>query len=101
MWLDFPGVLEVGIGLKLDALSRVMMVLVTTIASLVFVYSLGYMAREEGYWRYFAGLCLFLFSMLGIVMADNLVMMFIFWELGFRVPAGDFVFLACDRDRQF
>jgi NADH-quinone oxidoreductase subunit L len=81
MWLDFPGVFEVGIGLKLDALSRVMMVLVTSIASLVFVYSLGYMAREEGYWRYFAGLCLFLFSMLGIVMADNLVMMFIFWEL--------------------
>ena len=39
------------------------------------------MAHEEGYWRYFAGLALFLFSMLGIVLANNFVMMFIFWEL--------------------
>ena len=49
--------------------------------SLVFIYSIGYMAHEEGYWRYFAGLALFLFSMLGIVLANNFVMMFIFWEL--------------------
>lgn len=80
-WLDFPGLFEVGIGLKLDALSGVMLVVVTTVASLVFIYSLGYMAREEGWWRYFAGLSLFLFSMLGIVLSDNFVMMFIFWEL--------------------
>lgn len=81
VWLQVPGALEVGMGLKLDALSRSMLVLVTTIASLVFIYSLGYMAREEGWWRYFAGLALFLFSMLGIILADNFVMMFIFWEL--------------------
>lgn len=81
MWLDFPGVFEVAMGLKVDALSQMMLVLVSTIATLVFIYSLGYMAKEEGYWRYFAGLALFLFSMLGIVLADNLVMMFIFWEL--------------------
>jgi NADH-quinone oxidoreductase subunit L len=80
-WLHFPGVLEVAIGLKIDALSKMMLVLVTSIATLVFTYSLGYMAKEEGYWRYFAGLALFLCSMLGIVLADNLVMMFIFWEL--------------------
>ncbi len=80
-WLDFPGLFEVGIGLKLDALSGVMLVIVTSVATLVFIYSLGYMAREEGWWRYFAGLSLFLFSMLGIVLADNFVMMFIFWEL--------------------
>jgi NADH-quinone oxidoreductase subunit L len=80
-WLNFEGVLEVAIGLKLDALSGAMLVIVTSVATLVFVYSLGYMAKEEGYWRYFAGLSLFLFSMLGIVLADNFVMMFIFWEL--------------------
>ena len=81
VWMDFPGTLTVAIGLKLDPLSTMMLVVVTTIASLVFIYSLGYMAKEEGYWRYFAGLSLFLFSMLGIVLADNFVMMFIFWEL--------------------
>jgi len=80
-WIKFDGVLEIAIGLKLDALSTAMAVIVTSIATLVFIYSLGYMAKEEGYWRYFAGLALFLFSMLGIVFADNFVMMFIFWEL--------------------
>ncbi|MGH8047869.1 MAG: proton-conducting transporter membrane subunit, partial [Chthoniobacterales bacterium] len=71
----------VPIGLSIDELSRPMLVIVTTIASLVFIYSVGYMDHEEGYCRYFAGLALFLFSMLGIVLADNFVMMFIFWEL--------------------
>ena len=80
-WLNFEGVLEVAIGLKLDGLSGAMLLVVTSVATLVFIYSLGYMAKEEGYWRYFAGLSLFLFSMLGIVLADNFVMMFIFWEL--------------------
>jgi len=84
-WLDFgflPGVnFSIDIGAVLDPLSKVMLVVVTTIATLVFIYSIGYMAHEEGYARYFAGLSLFLFSMLGIVLADNFVMMFIFWEL--------------------
>lgn len=73
--------LEIPIGVTIDHLSKLMLVVVTTIASLVFTYSIGYMKTEEGYWRYFAGLALFLFSMLGIVLADNFVMMFIFWEL--------------------
>ncbi len=80
-WLEIPGVFTVDIGLTVDHLAKVMLVVVNTIAPLVFIYSLGYMAREEGYWRYFAGLSLFLFSMLGIVLADNFVMMFMFWEL--------------------
>ena len=83
-WLDFGSTgfpLRVPFGMTVDSLSKVMLVVVTTIASLVFTYSLGYMKTEEGYWRYFAGLALFLFSMLGIVLADNFVMMFIFWEL--------------------
>lgn len=80
-WIDVPGALFVPIGLILDNLSRVMLVVVTTIASLVFIYSAGYMRGDEGIPRYYAALCLFLFSMLGIVLADNFVMMFIFWEL--------------------
>jgi NADH-quinone oxidoreductase subunit L len=80
-WLDFGEALRIPIGVTIDHLSKVMLVVVTTIATLVFTYSVGYMKTEEGYWRYFAGLSLFLFSMLGIVLADNFVMMFIFWEL--------------------
>jgi NADH-quinone oxidoreductase subunit L len=80
-WLNFPPVLQVPVGFIIDHLSRVMLVVVTTIATLVFIYSLGYMKHEEGYSRYFAGLSLFLFSMLGIVLASNFVMLFIFWEL--------------------
>jgi len=80
-WMDFGEALRIPIGVTIDHLSKVMLVVVTTIATLVFTYSVGYMKTEEGYWRYFAGLSLFLFSMLGIVLADNFVMMFIFWEL--------------------
>jgi NADH-quinone oxidoreductase subunit L len=69
------------IGLVIDPLSQLMLLIVTNIATLVFIYSLGYMATEEGYARFFGALCLFLFSMLGIVLADNFLMMFIFWEL--------------------
>lgn len=65
----------------LDPLSKMMIVLVTSTATLVFIYSIGYMENEEGYARYFAGLSLFLFSMLGIVLSNNFVMMFLFWEL--------------------
>ena len=81
LWINIPDVLTVPLGMTIDPLSRTMLVVVTTIASLVFIYSIGYMAGEEGYWRYFGGLALFLFSMLGIVLANNFVMMFIFWEL--------------------
>jgi NADH-quinone oxidoreductase subunit L len=80
-WINIPNVLTIPIGMTVDPLSRTMLVVVNTIAPLVFIYSIGYMAGEEGYWRYFAGLALFLFSMLGIVLANNFVMMFIFWEL--------------------
>lgn len=82
-WIALPGVdgFRAPIGLTIDKLSQVMLVVVNTIAPLVFIYSIGYMEKEEGYWRYFAGLSLFLFSMLGIVLADNFVMIFIFWEL--------------------
>ncbi len=80
-WLSFGPDLTIPISFTLDHLAKVMLLVVCTISPLVFIYSLGYMRDEEGYSRFFAGLSLFLFSMLGIVLADNFVMMFIFWEL--------------------
>ncbi len=58
-----------------------MLVLVTGVGALIHIYSLGYMRDDAGKARYFASLSLFMFSMLGIVLANNFVMMFIFWEL--------------------
>ena len=80
-WLSIGPDFNIPISVTIDKLSKVMLLVVTSIASLVFVYSIGYMREEEGYSRFFAGLSLFLFSMLGIVLASNFVMMFIFWEL--------------------
>jgi NADH-quinone oxidoreductase subunit L len=80
-WVDFGHSFSIPFDLALDPLSRTMLVVVTTISPIVFIYSIGYMREEVGFWRFFAGLALFLFSMLGIVLANNLVMMFIFWEL--------------------
>ena len=58
-----------------------MILVVTLIGFLVHLFSLGYMKEDAGKARYFSGLSLFMFSMTGIVFADNLAMMFIFWEL--------------------
>lgn len=80
-WLSLGPDFTLSISMTIDHLSKVMLLIVTSISVLVFTYSLGYMRAEEGYSRFFAGLSLFLFSMLGIVLADNFVMMFIFWEL--------------------
>jgi NADH-quinone oxidoreductase subunit L len=79
-WL-WVGDLAVDIGLRLDRLSLVMALVVTGVGSLIHIYSAGYMRGDRGYARYFACLSLFTFSMLGIVLSDNFVMMFIFWEL--------------------
>ncbi|WP_018969135.1 NADH-quinone oxidoreductase subunit L [Rubritalea marina] len=75
------GDFNVNIGIQLDQLSKGMMVVVTGIGLLVHVFSLGYMKDDESKARYFGNLSLFMFSMTGIVLADNFVMMFIFWEL--------------------
>ena len=74
-------VLSIDIGLKLDGLSKLMLCVVTGVGSLIHIFSLGYMKEDRDFSRYFAFLSLFIFSMLGIVLADNFVMMFIFWEL--------------------
>ncbi|MDQ3621304.1 MAG: NADH-quinone oxidoreductase subunit L [Verrucomicrobiota bacterium] len=80
-WLDFGEALRVPMGLLIDDLSKVMLLIVTGIGALIHIYSLVYMGRDEGKARYFGNLSLFMFSMLGIVLANNFGMMFIFWEL--------------------
>lgn len=80
-WINLGEHLSLTIGFQLDALSRGMMLIVTSIGFLVHLFSLGYMKDDEGKARYFASLSLFMFSMTGIVLADNFAMMFIFWEL--------------------
>src|SRR5437763_2979770 len=80
-WIDLPGMLRVPIGFTLDHLSKTMLVLVTGVGGLIHIYSLGYMRDDAGKSRYFAALSFFMFSMLGIVLANNFVMLFIFWEL--------------------
>jgi len=79
-WLTI-GNLSVDFGLKLDALSMMMLFVVTGVGGLIHIYSYGYMHEDESMARFFAKLSLFTFSMLGIVLANNFLMMFIFWEL--------------------
>ncbi len=79
-WLS-AGPFEVQFGLRFDPLSLLMMLVVTGVAALIHIYSWGYMHEDPGFSRFFAFLSLFTFSMLGIVLANNFVQLFIFWEL--------------------
>ncbi len=72
--------LEVSWGLRIDTLTAVMLVVVTTVSSLVHLYSIGYMQEDEHRERFFAYLSLFTFAMLALVTADNLLQMFFGWE---------------------
>src|SRR5213592_763621 len=81
VWLDITPIFRVPFGLTLDQLSRTMAVLVSGVGALIHIYSLGYMRNDEGKSRYFGALSLFMFAMLGIVVANNFVMLFMFWEL--------------------
>ena len=74
------GDLNVSWELRVDALTAVMLVVVTTVSSLVHLYSWGYMAEDPGQPRFFAYLSLFSFAMLMLVTANNLVQMFFGWE---------------------
>ncbi len=68
-------------GIYLDNLTVLLLVLVTFISLLVQIFSVTYLHADEHYNRYFAFLSLFTFSMLGLVLADNLLIIFVFWEL--------------------
>ncbi len=79
-WVDLPG-LALEFGFLLNRPAILMAWVVTGVGFLIFLYSVGYMAEEPGFPRYFAYLSLFAFSMLGIVLANNFVTLFMFWEL--------------------
>jgi NADH-quinone oxidoreductase subunit L len=64
----------------LDQLTMVWLLVVTGVGFLIHIYSAGYMAHEEGYWRFFAYLNLFMFFMLTLVLAENFLLMFVGWE---------------------
>ncbi|HSH00242.1 MAG TPA: proton-conducting transporter membrane subunit, partial [candidate division Zixibacteria bacterium] len=80
-WLPYAEYLQVNAGVLLDPASVLLLVVVTVVSALVHLYSLGYMKGDPGYGRYFAYLNLFTFSMLGLVVAPNIVQMYVFWEL--------------------
>ncbi len=79
-WIDLAA-LKLVAGIHIDGLAAVMLVVVTLVSSLVHIYSIGYMHGDLRYSRYFAYLSLFSFSMLGLVVVDNLLFLFVFWEL--------------------
>jgi NADH-quinone oxidoreductase subunit L len=74
------GSLNVGVDFSVDRLTSVMLLVVTGIGSLIHIYATGYMAHEEGYWRFFAYLNLFMFFMLILVLANNFLLLFVGWE---------------------
>ena len=78
-WIDIP-LLKVDIGFLFDGLSRVMLLFVTGIGSLIALYSIGYMHGDRGFTRFFAYINLFLFSMIVLVLSDSLLLTFLGWE---------------------
>jgi len=79
-WLRV-GELGVNVGLNVDGLAAVMLVVVTGVSFLVQIYSMGYMHGDGGYYRYFAYMSLFTASMLGLVLFDSLLLVYVFWEM--------------------
>jgi NADH-quinone oxidoreductase subunit L len=80
-WVVIEGGLTIHLGLLVDQLTTVMLVVVTMVSLMVQIYSQGYMRGDPGYHRYFAFMSLFTASMLGLVLADNLLLVYVFWEL--------------------
>ncbi len=72
---------ELKFGFLIDGAARLLLFVVSFIGFLIHIFSLGYMHDDEAKSRYFGGLSIFMFSMLGITLADNLIMIFVFWEL--------------------
>ena len=71
----------VNFGVHIDSLTVVMFTMVTIVASCIFIYSIGYMHGDPRFPRFFTYMCLFAFSMLGLVLSDSLIGLFVFWEL--------------------
>ncbi len=79
-WIHFDG-LTIDFGVLINPLAIMMLMIVTGVGSAIFIYSKGYMADDPSMPRFFAYLSLFAFSMIGIVLANNFVQLFMFWEL--------------------
>jgi NADH-quinone oxidoreductase subunit L len=83
IWFQIGNV-DVTFSLQADGLTALMLVTVTFVSSLIAIYSIGYMSHErqhnEGYSRFFAEIALFVFSMTGLVLADNFILLYAFWE---------------------
>ena len=79
-WLQVGGA-SIEIGLLVDPVTAIMLVVVTSVSLLVQVYSLGYMHGDPGFSRYYAYMSLFTASMLGVVLASNVIQLYAFWEL--------------------
>ena len=78
-WLKVGG-LDMHVGFLIDRLTAVMMVVVTFVSLMVHIYTIGYMAEDDGYQRFFSYIALFTFSMLMLVMANNFLQLFFGWE---------------------
>jgi NADH-quinone oxidoreductase subunit L len=74
------GSLKITVGFQIDALSAMMMCVVTSVSLMVHIYTIGYMAEDEGYNRFFSYISLFTFSMLMLVMSNNFMQLFFGWE---------------------
>src|SRR3984885_5452057 len=79
-WLQY-GSEWLKLGWMLDPLTAVMLVMVTFVGLLIFIYSTGYMAHDENFTRFFCFLSLFAAAMLGVVIANSLLLLFMCWEL--------------------
>ena len=79
-WIDLPG-FKIKVGMLIDPLTAVMLFVVSTVSMLVHIYSVGYMNGDPRFSRFFSFLSLFSFSMLGLVLANNFLELFVFWEL--------------------
>jgi NAD(P)H-quinone oxidoreductase subunit 5 len=79
-WMSVGG-LSLQVGYLIDPLSSIMLVLVTSVALCVMIYTHGYMKHDQGYVRFFMYLSLFTASMLGLILSPNLLQIYIFWEL--------------------
>ena len=78
-WIS-SGTFKVSVGFLVDQLTAVMLVVVTTCSTLIHIYSAGYMHGDKGYYRFFAYMSLFTFSMLMLVMANNFLQLYFGWE---------------------
>ncbi len=97
-WMDFAtgGGRGIELGVLVDPLSKMMLLVVGWVGSAIFLFALGYMKGDPSIGRFFAKFALFVFSMLGIVLSNNFLMIFVFWEL---VGASSYLLIGYYTDR--